>query len=85
MVMFSPNTGANLFSLIFKPFQGNKIASHHFNNNVVESSNCVIILDHHFKTHYDWVAGVEFHHEKSQERAQYAMAHKKLLIAYMFD
>ena len=67
----------NLSFLTCKLLQGNKIASDHQNNIVVEFFKGDIIFDGHIKTHNGLEAGVKFLHETSQERAQSANAYKK--------
>ena len=71
---FCPKADANLFSMICELLHGNRIASDHCNNKVVNTSNGDIILDCQTKTHNSWVAKVEFLHEAKDDRAVSATA-----------
>ena len=59
-VKFCPLAGANLFSLMCKLSQGNKISSNASNNIVINTRNGDIILDHQIKTNDGWVTRVHF-------------------------
>ena len=71
---FFPKAGANLFSLMCKLSQRNKISSNHPNNIVVNAMWDNIILDHQIKTHNGWVAKDNFLHETNNKRAASATA-----------
>ena len=45
-MIFCPEEGANLFSLMCKLLQENNVSSGHWNNIVVESSEGNFVLDH---------------------------------------
>ena len=51
LMKFCPKVGANLFSLTCELLQGNRIASDHHNNIVVNTLNGDIILDCQIKSH----------------------------------
>ena len=59
-VNFSSKAGVNLFSLTCNFLQGNKSASDHGNNIMVNTLTGNIILDCQIKTCDGWAAGVDF-------------------------
>ena len=65
--------------------QGNKITNDYYNNIAVESTASDIALDCHIKTCNSWINGVKFLQETSQERAQSATTHKKILLTYILN
>ena len=73
-VKFCPLAGANLFSLMCKLLQGNKISSNKTNNIVVNTPSGNIVLDHWIKTHDGWVTGVNFIWNSIDERELSAIA-----------
>ena len=73
-VKFCPKAGANLLSLTCELSQGNKLASDHQSNIMVNTPTGNIILDCFIKTCNGRVAGVNFLHEANDERAVSATA-----------
>ena len=59
-VKYCTKAGANLDSLTSELLEENKVKSDHKKNNMVQFSNGNIILDHHIKTHKNWIARVKF-------------------------
>ena len=79
-VKICPKGGANLFSLMCKLLQGNKISGDHQNNIIVNTLTGNIILDCQIKTCNGWVAGVDFLQDSNEERAVSATALPKKSI-----
>ena len=73
-VKFCPFAGANLFSLMCKLLQGDKISSYKFNNIIINTPNGNIIFDCWIKTCNGWVAGVDFLWASIDNRALSATA-----------
>ena len=73
-VKFCPMAGANLFSLMCKLSQGNKISSDHFNNIVINTPSGNIVSDHQIKTRDGWVTRVNFLQASINEKAVSARA-----------
>ena len=83
-IKFYPKVGTNLFSITCKLLQGKKILSNLWNIIAAKSTDSDIILDHHIKTHDDWVARVEF--LQVPERVQSATAtHKKNINHHLVE
>ena len=66
-------TDVNLYSLMCKFLQGNKMKSDHNDKIMVHSRDSNIILDCCIKIHDSWIARVEFLQETGKERAQLAI------------